>query len=203
MKKYLLLSLFTCLILFLFGQNKLTSWNDSLYKEFSFSDFEKLDAIYKRIEIENIDYNLLNACVFYITNIQRIKYNRKPFEFSKSLSIAAKEHSMDMVNYNFYSHDSSVEGKKTVTDRLKLVGISNAFFAENIFDFSMKIPSYWTLAKGLVDGWMKSKGHRDNILNKEYNYLGTGTYYYYNEEWKDYFHVKSTQNFSSISGSLD
>ena len=33
-----------------------------------------------------------------------------------------------------------------------MVGISNAFFAENIFDCSMKIPSYWTLAKGLVDG---------------------------------------------------
>ena len=32
---------------------------------------------------------------------------------------------------------------------------------------------------------------------KKYNYLGCGVYYYENLEWKDYFWVKATQNFSS------
>ena len=88
-----------------------------------------------------------------------------------------------------------------MSDRLKLVGVENAFSGENIFDYFQQNPTYWSMAVGLVDGWMKSKGHRENILDKNYKYLGCGVYYYFNEKWSDYFYVKSTQNFSSNKGS--
>ena len=43
--------------------------------------------------------------------------------------------------------------------------------AENILIFFLANPTYWTMAIGLVDGWMKSKGHKANILNKDLIYL--------------------------------
>ena len=60
---------------------------------------------------------------------------------------AAQEHSEDMVKYNFYSHTSKVKGKKTMSDRLNRVGISNAYMAENIYNFFLNNPTYWSLGR--------------------------------------------------------
>ena len=84
-----------------------------------------------------------------------------------------------------------------MSDRIKAVGITYSSCAENIFNFFLQNPSYWELADGLVKGWMNSDGHKKNILNPSYNYLGCGAYHYVNAEWQDYFWVKSTQNFSN------
>ena len=182
------------------SQNNDSRWKNENYTIHNYKSFQKLATIYEKIDIKKIDYDLLNAAIFYATNIQRLKYKRKPFEYSKALCIAAQEHSEDMVNFNFYSHTSKVKGKKTMSERLNRVGISNAYMAENIYNFFLKSPTYWSLAEGLVEGWMNSKGHKANILNRDYRYLGCGSKYYFNKEWPDYFNVKSTQNFSSKDG---
>ena len=182
-----------------FSQLELHQWSHVYYQKYNSTTFQKLKIINLKIEKVNIDYPLLNAAIFYSTNLQRIKYKKKPFIFSKHLTKVAQDHSEDMVKYKFYSHTSKVKDKKTMSDRLKLVGITNAFLAENIFDFFLKSPTYWSLAQGLVNGWMESKGHRANILNKNYEYLGCGSKNYFNKDWIDYFYVKSTQNFSSTS----
>ena len=49
----------------------------------------------------------------------------------------------------------------------------------------------------VVKGWMASPGHKRNILDKDFKYLGCGSYYYKDPEWVDLFNAKSTQNFSS------
>lgn len=175
-------------------------WNNDNYAIHNYKSFQKLEIIHQEINRNYVDYNLLNAAIFYATNIQRVKYERKPFIYSKSLELAAQSHSEDMVNYDFYSHTSIVKGKRTMSDRLNRVGISNAYMAENIYNFFLNSPTYWTLAEGLVNGWMNSKGHKANILNRDYVYLGCGSKYYYNKEWPDSFYVKSTQNFSSKDG---
>jgi uncharacterized protein YkwD len=190
---------FIFLVKISFSQLELHQWSDDSYGKYNSNSFQKLEIVKLKIEKGNIDYPLLNAAIFYSTNIQRIKYKKTPFIFSKYLTKAAQEHSEDMVEYKFYSHTSKVKGKKTMSERLKLVGITNAFLAENIFDFFLKSPTYWSLSQGLVNGWMESKGHKANILNKNYEYLGCGSKYYFNKDWIDYFYVKSTQNFSSTS----
>ena len=184
------------------GQNNNSRWNNEDYAIHNYKSFQKLDIIHQEINRDNVDFNLLNAAIFYATNIQRSNYKRNAFIHSKSLEKAAQNHSEDMVKFNFYSHTSKIKGKKTMSNRLNNVGIVNAYMAENIFDFFLINPTYWTMAIGLVDGWMKSKGHKANILNKDLIYLGCGSKYYLNKQWPDYFYVKSTQNFSSKSGSL-
>ena len=86
-----------------------------------------------------------------------------------------------------------------MSDRLKLVGIVYASKAENIHNTYAKEtePTYWSFALSVVQEWMDSAGHRKNILNSTYKYLGCGAYYYINEEWIDYKWIKTTQNFSS------
>ena len=180
-----------------FSQLNLHDWNNTFYNKYDASKFQKLEIVNQLIDPNNIDYELFNAAIFYCTNIQRVKHRKKPFIHSIALEEAAQSHSKDMVTHSFYSHKSPVKGKRTMTDRLSFVGINNGYSAENIFDNFEKNPTYWSLASKLVDGWMKSSGHRRNILNEKYNYLGCGVYYYENLEWKDYFWVKATQNFSS------
>ena len=199
MRRNTLFFIFLFLVKINLAQLELHRWSDDSYGKYKSDSFQKLEIVNQKIDVVNIDYPLLNAAIFYSTNLQREKYRKIPFIFSKYLTKAAQEHSEDMVEFKFYSHTSKVRGKKTMSERLKLVGISNAFTAENIFDFFLKSPTYWSLAQGLVNGWMESKGHRANILNKNYEYLGCGSKYYFNKDWIDYFYVKSTQNFSSIS----
>ena len=199
MRRNTLFFIFLFLVKINLAQLELHRWSDDSYGKYNSDSFQKLEIVNQKIDVVNIDYPLLNAAIFYSTNLQREKYRKIPFIFSKYLTKAAQEHSEDMVEFKFYSHTSKVRGKKTMSERLKSVGISNAFTAENIFDFFLKSPTYWSLAQGLVNGWMESKGHRANILNKNYEYLGCGSKYYFNKDWIDYFYVKSTQNFSSIS----
>ena len=199
MRKNTLFFIFLFLVKINLAQLELHRWSDDSYGKYNSDSFQKLEIVNQKIDVVNIDYPLLNAAIFYSTNLQREKYRKIPFIFSKYLTKAAQEHSEDMVEFKFYSHTSKVRGKKTMSERLKLVGISNAFTAENIFDFFLKSPTYWSLAQGLVNGWMESKGHRANILNKNYEYLGCGSKNYFNKDWIDYFYVKSTQNFSSTS----
>jgi len=183
-----------------FGQVQLNEWTHSYYNKYNYSTVQSLDVMHQKIDVDNIDYALFNAAVFYCTNLQRVKYGRTPFMHSTALEKAAQGHSKDMVEYNFYSHKSPVKGKRSMSDRLKRVGIGNTYCAENIFDKFGTEPTYWSFASLLVDGWMDSSGHRENILDRNLRYLGCGTYYYENLEWKSYFWVKSTQNFSSVDG---
>lgn len=200
MKKLLLLLLFVPVITF--SQVQLNEWNDSYYSKYNYSTFQSLSVINQKIDVNNIDYALFNAAIFYCTNIQRIRYSRNPFIHSPSLEKAAQDHSKDMVIYNFFSHTSPVIGKRSMSDRLRIVGISNTSSAENIYDNNESEPTYWSFALSLVDGWMDSPGHRDNILNSNLTYLGCGTYYYNNLDLKNtiILRVKSTQNFSSGGG---
>jgi len=197
MRKHLILLLL--LPMFSFGQVGLHDWDNSFYEKYKPSKFKNLEIAHQVIDTNNIDYELFNAAVFYCTNIQRTKYGKNPFKYSELLEKAAQDHSKNMVNHNFFSHTSTVRGKTSMTDRLNSVGIKKGYQAENISYNYESNPTYWTFALKLVDQWMNSEGHKKNILNSNYNYLGCGTYYYKNVEWKEYFWVKSTQTFSSTN----
>jgi len=200
MKKLLLLLLFFPLLVF--SQVSLHDWNNNDYNKYNYSTFQSLNIIHKEIDLNNIDYELFNASIFYATNIERVKYGRTVFRHSPSLEKAAQGHSKDMVIHNFYSHTSPVSGKRSFSDRLRIVGISNSYSAENIHNDNLSNPTYWTFASALVKDWMDSPGHKGNILNSQLTYLGCGVYVSssqtstYGQPW-----VKSTQNFSSSGGS--
>jgi uncharacterized protein YkwD len=196
MKNGLMIFLFLISGIFGFAQSSHESWDASYYTNYSLNSFKQLPAVHQKIVGSKFNYRLMDAALFFRTNEERIKYNLPQFNFSVALEKAALGHSIDMVQQNFYSHDSPVSGKEDMTDRIKRVGIDYRTCAENIYDFFDEDPTYWSLASKLVEGWMNSSGHRRNILNPSFTYLGCGAWPYNNPEWPSYKWFKSTQNFT-------
>ena len=191
--------LFTVLLasIVLNSQVRLNEWNDTCYYNYNSSSFKSLTIVNQEIDADSIDYNLLNAAIFYRTNEERLAFRKKEFMHSPKLEKAAFEHSKDMVNYNFFSHSSPVAGKKSMSDRIKAVGVQYSSIGENICYLSKQNPTYWELADELLITWMDSPGHKSNIINPAFKFMGCGAYQFIDSEWDDFFWVKSTQNFSS------
>lgn len=179
-----------------FAQTNPEHWDAKYYTGYSLQTFKQLPAVHKKIAGSTFNHRLLDAAIFFRTNEERIKNNVPEFYFSIALEKAALGHSIDMVRYNFYAHNSPVPGRAAMTDRLQLVGVDYRTCAENIYNIFDEDPTYWSLASKLVEGWMNSSGHRSNILNPNFKYLGSGAWPYNNPEWPTYQWFKSTQSFS-------
>ena len=166
MKKLIVILLYFPIIGF--GQIVLHQWDDILYDKYDYITFQDLEIVHQKIDPHNIDYSLLNAAIFYCTNLQRYKYKMIPLKHSSALERAAQKHSKNMVKKNFYSHRNHSRVNKTVKDRLESEGIKGGYIGENIcMDFE-KDPSYWSFALLVVKGWMASPGHKRNILDKDF-----------------------------------
>ncbi len=90
-------------------------------------------------------------------NEMRMLLGLDPVLIDPKLHAAARGHSQDMKEKNFFAHESPVPGKKTPWDRAKLAGTTAG--AENIFAGS---PS----PKAANEGWFFSPGHHVNMFAK-------------------------------------
>jgi uncharacterized protein YkwD len=172
-------------------QNK---WTRDMYAKHDYKSFAQLPMANQRIDLKKIDYALLNAAIFYATNWQRDKNFQKPLKYSAALEKAAFEHSKDMIKHHFYSHTSPVEGKETHSKRIRAEGVHGQYTGENIAYRSHVTDTYLNQAKQFVTGWMESPGHRRNILNGSYQYIGCGVYVGNLEGWSNA--IVATQNFA-------
>ena len=167
-------------------------WSEQMYDAYTYNSYTNYSAFNQPIDENNYDSDLMEAALFYETNRQRAKYKLPLLKHDANLSTCARNHSMDMVTYNFFSHDSPVPGKTVPQDRLAEVERDGYTACENLVFVSVR-KSYAATAKYMVEEkWMKSKGHRANILRANMTHLGCGVAFYRDG---DYFYVKATQNF--------
>jgi uncharacterized protein YkwD len=75
-----------------------------------------------------------------------------------------------MATRGFFSHDDPERGGPD--RRLTRAGIPWRAVAENIY----RQRGYRDPVARAVEGWMRSPGHRQNILNPEYTHSGTGVF---------------------------
>lgn len=218
-----ILFLFASILLFGFTQKTVqvpilsnptikTQWDDANYAK-SYETFCNSVDVNQPIDFTAIDYILLQACVFYETNQQRILNDVPPLNYSKALETAASGHANDMTKFNFFSHTSVVPGKKDLTDRVDQVefaywGIgeniaqsygldlipetpvytpedNNGYFSYEYEGQAIQAHTYLSFAKAVVQQWMDSEGHRENILDPSYQFLGIGCSHYLNESFYD------------------
>ncbi len=154
-------------------------WTTALYASVSQKDFRKFDLFKQTINTNYLDYRLLNAAIFYLANEQRTIHKLDPLEYSSHLEAAAWHHSKSMGESNFFSHENPRDpSRKTTEDRAKLAGIKNPFIAENIAGQSRSFDglTYLQGAELFIDQWMKSSGHRANILSEKGLSMGCGAY---------------------------
>ncbi len=167
-------------------------WSAEMYNKYTYINYTDYKPFNQSIEDSGFDIDLMEAAIFYETNRQRILHDVPQLSFDYNLMVCAHNHSVDMVQYDFFSHKSPVPDKTTMRDRLAQVGYFPHASAENIAYCSLK-DSYVATAKHLViEQWMNSTGHRRNILNGDYTYLGCGAAFYVDGS---FIYVKATQNF--------
>lgn len=105
--------------------------------------------------------------VFQLVNQERAQRNLKPLTWNDQLAQVARAHSKDMSERNFMSH-TNPDGLSPF-DRMKNSGIRYTMAAENI-------AAGQPTPEAVMEGWMNSPGHRENILNPDLTELGVGFY---------------------------
>lgn len=186
----------------------LVNWSDENYN-LSYDEFMTIEKLQEQLDFYDINYPLLHAAIFYETNQERIGAGIAPLLFHPSLEAAAFGHAKDMKTLDFFSHTSVVSGKENVGDRVRLAGFNWHWVGENIaksfgiayqagtpvytpeqnegyFSYEYQgdpiLPhTYISFAKAVVSQWMNSPGHRANILNVNYGYLGVGAAHFQND----------------------
>jgi len=99
-----------------------------------------------------------------LINAERAKSNLSPLIADPELMKVARIKANDMTKNNYFSHYSPTYGSPF--DMMRQYGITFKAAAENIAGNST--------IEGAVSSWMKSEGHRSNIMNSNYNYTGIG-----------------------------
>ena len=102
--------------------------------------------------------------VITLVNAQRTKVGCSPLRSSVALGKAAQLHSADMAKYNYFSHTS--RDGRSPWQRIRAQGYTYGS-AENIAAGQRS-------ATAVVSAWMKSTGHRRNILNCSNKAVGVG-----------------------------
>lgn len=103
--------------------------------------------------------------ILRLTNAAREREGLPPLRLDAALNKAAQGHADDMAKRDYFDHASPEGG--TMVSRIEKVGYRYRGIAENI-------AMGQTSAKQAVDGWLKSPGHRRNMLNRDYRDLGVG-----------------------------
>ena len=102
--------------------------------------------------------------VFELINKQRTANGLSALKVDSEVQRVAKIKAQDMVNNNYFSHNSPTYG--TPFQMLQSFKVSYKTAGENIAGNSSNT--------GAVNAWMNSSGHKANILNNSFNYTGIG-----------------------------
>lgn len=103
--------------------------------------------------------------VVKLTNQERTQRGLSKLKVDKELSNMAGAKAKDMKDNGYFDHNSPTYGSPF--DMMDQFGISYTSAAENI-------AAGQSTPQEVVDGWMNSSGHRANILNENYTYIGIG-----------------------------
>ena len=160
--------------------------------------------------------------VIEFTNQERIGVGLPPLRHDTAISDISRSHSEAMAQINVLSHDI---GGRDPTDRAMAAGYDcRAYFSDGSYTYGLsenvaehprvtRWMGQWgsfqpidydrdaeAMARGLVQGWMSSPGHRENILDSDARRIGVGVAIW---ELSEYGYVSetvfATQNFSACS----
>jgi uncharacterized protein YkwD len=112
--------------------------------------------------------------IWRLTNDVRRQHGLSSLSRQKNLAAVSQAYSTDMLVRRFFSH-TDPEGLDA-GDRLKPVYSGPVYaWGENIWEGSnISTGDPDGLARLIMDSWMSSPGHRENILNPKYTHVGIG-----------------------------
>ncbi|HZM92989.1 MAG TPA: CAP domain-containing protein [Vicinamibacterales bacterium] len=116
----------------------------------------------RRVSVSNVASDVVS-----LTNAERARQGRKRLRSSPQLMQAAQIHAEQMARAGRLAHDLPKARYPETKDRLAAVKYRWTAFGENV---AQGQPN----AAEVLKDWMRSSGHRKNILNSYYTELGTG-----------------------------
>ena len=127
--------------------------------------------------------NLFELEVVRLTNEIRIAAGLQPLAISPTLMMSARFKSQAMTDMGYMSHDSPVYGSFWNIPR-ELFGYPVVAMRENL--------ARWNRSpQAVVDAWMRSEGHRANILNPNSTEIGVG---FHEMRWTQHFGAGNTSH---------
>jgi uncharacterized protein YkwD len=126
--------------------------------------------------------------VLQYTNMVRKEVGCGPVSLDDSLVASSGGHAEDMVDRHFFSH-TNPDGLSPY-ERMERAGFRGRSAAENI------AAGYQT-AEDVMRAWLKSEGHRANIINCDFNRIGIG--YDPGRVKRDFGPGSWVQNFGRVS----
>jgi uncharacterized protein YkwD len=118
----------------------------------------------------NID--AIRAGILCLTNVERTQQHLRPLRESSKLRKAALAHSSDMVRRSYFAH--TAPSGETFVDRILRAG-----YIQRNDGYSLGENLAWGTgdlgtARAVHEAWMRSSGHRANILKPAYREFGIG-----------------------------
>ncbi|MEM8808605.1 MAG: CAP domain-containing protein [Cyanobacteria bacterium P01_G01_bin.38] len=103
-----------------------------------------------------------------LTNAARDEAGVDPLTFSYQLGQSAQTYAKEMADNDFFSH----------------TGLNNSTFGQRIagadYQFNAigeNLGAGFSTPSGVVNGWLASEGHRNNILNEDFTDIGLGVFH--------------------------
>jgi len=111
----------------------------------------------------------LERRVFDLINQKRMQHGLQPVMWSDDVARVARLHSANMAKYRFFSHQG-IDGKR-VSNRAESMGVRKwRSLGENIA-YSR---GFGSPLENAIESWMRSSGHRENILGNQWQKTGVG-----------------------------
>ena len=107
-----------------------------------------------------------------LVNAERRQRGLKKLKLNKRLSKAARRHARDMARKNYFSH-TSLNGA-TFVDRIRRAGYLRGARSWNVGENLAWGSGALSTARATVRAWMRSRGHRRNILTAQWRQMGIG-----------------------------
>ena len=148
-----------------------------------------------------MDFQFANK-VLKLANEERSERGLNPLKLDNQLTNIAEDHSQSMAKNDFFGHKDPTDNSSSL-DRINEGGYEWSRWGENV-------AAGYSTPEDVMEGWMKSPGHRKNILNPNFTEMGIGYEFLandkgsvnYNHYWTQVFGtpLSNSNNNSSVKG---
>jgi uncharacterized protein YkwD len=107
-----------------------------------------------------------------LLNRERAARGLRPLRSNRKLRVAALRHSASMARHNFFDHTSPTG--TTMSSRIKGTGYTRRARSWSIGENIAWGSGGYATPRQIVRSWMRSPGHRANILNGGFREIGIG-----------------------------
>ncbi len=125
-----------------------------------------------RIPARELPVEVIEQEILRLIDRARSQHGLAALQSHDKLREAALGHSQEMLELDYFDHESPMPGRTRFSDRLEAVGLRPMASAENLYTSSGFESE--AVAQAAVAGWLNSPGHRRNILSARYTHTGIG-----------------------------